>query len=236
MESVADLIRDGRGCLIDLRPLNLDPKLRNIYGTLAGDDLFIVNEFHRSKTFRKIHLEIAQLGSSLDILHCVFFPEPTFDLPIFGVDVVSNSEGISAAIVDLSPVGDSLPSEIESGLVDLTIPDFKNVRKIPQWGSIFSDYVQFIKPEDKIEEKEFLNLVRNYLDVLISNSLTGIPEPLESPLTIGRYQRQQLYCLQQKKNDKTRNVLAKTFSPQWADEYIDIVLFNCPTGYLDHLH
>jgi len=36
-------------------------------------------------------------------LHCVFFPDPKFDIPIFGMDLVKINDIVSAAIVDLSP-------------------------------------------------------------------------------------------------------------------------------------
>ncbi len=233
---MADQIRLRRDSLPGLRTLDLDPKLKNIYGTHAGDDLFIVNEFHQSRGFRKIHLEIAMLGSSLEILHCVFFPDPRFDVPIFGVDIVAGVDGISAAIVDLSPVTDVLPEAIVNDLVNIKIPSFKSVRKLPDWGEIFSEYVQFIRPDGSSEESLFLDLVDTFLNVLISNSISCEPELPHSPFTIERYARQEFYCIQQKRNDKTRKVLAKTFSPQWADEYIDMVLFNCPSTFLKHFN
>ncbi|KGG12328.1 Phycocyanobilin:ferredoxin oxidoreductase PcyA [Prochlorococcus sp. MIT 0601] len=215
--------------------MDLDPKLRNIYGKLADDELLIVNEVHKSIGFRKIHLEIAKIGSALEILHCVFFPDPRFDLPIFGVDIVAGIDGISAAIVDLSPVDESLPSSIRKNLEELNFPFFKNTRKLPEWGDIFSDYVLFIRPQGSSEKKSFQEIVNWFLDILIFNAKSIKPDSVSSPLTIARYNRQRNYCLQQKRNDKTRNVLAKTFGPNWADEYIDMVLFNCPKDFLEKL-
>ena len=52
---------------------------------------------------RKVHMEIASLGP-LDILHCIWYPDPEFDLPIFGADIVANNRMVSAAITDISPV------------------------------------------------------------------------------------------------------------------------------------
>ncbi len=234
MESVANRIRLHRESLVDLKPLDLDPKLKKIYGKFSGDELLIINEFHQSRGFRKIHIEIAKFGPALEILHCVFFPDPRFDLPIFGVDVVSSLDAISAAIVDLSPVGDALPESIERSLSKLDFPNFKHVRKLPDWGDIFSNYVQFIRPDSNKEVELFKTLVDEFLNVLISTCSLTKQELPDSAITIERYARQKFYCLQQKRNDKTRNVLAKTFSPHWAEEYIDMVLFSCPDGYLDH--
>ena len=88
----------------DVKSLSVDPKSTEIYSNNKKEELFIFNEFYQAKGFRKIHLEVAKLGNSFQILHCVFFPDPTFNVPIFGVDVVSASGGGTAAIVDLSPV------------------------------------------------------------------------------------------------------------------------------------
>jgi len=214
--------------LFDLKILDLDPKLKNIYGKFEGADLEISNQLHRARGFRKIHLEIANLANNLEILHCVFFPDPRFDLPIFGIDVVCNSQEVSAAIVDLSPVSGSLPSTIESSLKNIPIDSFKKVRTLPEWGHVFSPYVCFVRPNDSLENKKFLKIVDQYLNILISYSFSIDGESAESPLTIERYKKQQTYCLQQKLNDKTRTVLARMFNPIWADYYIDMVLFNCP--------
>ena len=200
----------------------------NIKGELNGEELFINNEIHSSRGLRRIHLEIARLGAGLEILHCVFFPEPTFDLPIFGVDVVSGTTGISAAIVDLSPVSEKLPLLIANQLRDMHIPYFKKKRELPKWGKIFSKYVLFVRPEGKGEEDYFLKVVDDFLQILVCSVPHLKPDTPDSSTTSERLNFQRVYCSQQKLNDKTRNVLAKAFSPQWADRYIENFLFENP--------
>ena len=233
LDSVATLISSCRSNFIDLVPLDIENDLKSIYGKFEGGDLFISNELHSSRAFRKIHLEIAGLGDGLQILHCVFFPEPTFDLPIFGVDVVIANAVISAAIVDLSPVGARLPIDIEQKLKSISRYKFKNQRELPEWGNIFSEYVCFVRLEGKEEKIYFFNLVERYLKILLQASFERSPENKLSPSTIERYEFQHNYCLQQKRNDKTRNVLAKAFNPQWADHYIEKLLFDSPHIYSD---
>ncbi len=228
LASLARLIRERRDQLPDLTLLGLAPELEEINGELDEEELFIFNEMHKCKGFRKLHLEIACLGSGLQILHCVFFPDPRFDLPIFGVDVVVGPAGISAAIVDLSPVGPVLPKDVIQSLESLAKPAFKQVRELPSWGTIFSPYVQFIRPISNDEEQCFLETVDGYLKAVISSLFRCKEDSLNSPTTMERYQVQFLYCLQQKNNDKTRNVLEKAFSAEWADRYIEGVLFECP--------
>ncbi len=228
LESTADLIRDSRQKLSDLDVLDLEAELKSVYKKVDGNDLFIVNELHKARGFRKLHLELARIGPNLQVLHCVFFPDPRFDIPIFGVDLVASANSLSAAIVDLSPVLEELPLEISSEITKNLSLNFKTIRPLPEWGNIFSSNVCFIKPESVMEEKRFLILVEQYLNTLISYTSSIEPESFSSATTIERHQRQLTYCLQQKLNDKTRNVLAKSFSPLWAERYIDIVLFECP--------
>ena len=97
-------IRDHRSLLEDLESIKVDPNLTNIISNEIGRELFIENEFHKAKGFRKLHIEIAEFSKNLKILHCVFFPDPKFDIPIFGMDLVKINDIVSAAIVDLSPV------------------------------------------------------------------------------------------------------------------------------------
>ncbi len=226
LEAVA-LVENKINSFDNVKALSLDPQLKQIYGSLNNEDLFIVNEFYQAKGFRKLHLEVASLGNSMQILHSVFFPDPCFEIPIFGVDLVVISDKISAAIVDLSPVTKNNSHIFNSSMASINIPKFKEFRDLPEWGNIFSPYVCFISPVDNNEEKSFLKLIGDYLSIL-STFLGNIkPDHSESFNTKERFNFQKLYCLHQKQNDKTRSVLTKFFGSSWANRYIDDILFDC---------
>ena len=222
-----ELIKNRINSLSDVKSLSFDPKSSEIHTNLNKEELFIINEFYQAKGFRKIHLEVAKLGNSLQILHCVFFPDPCYELPIFGVDLVISSNNISAAIVDLSPVGKYIHPQLISLMESLTVPQFKEPRMLPDWGFIFSQYVYFIRPIDLYEEKAFLKLIDQYLSILLSLLLIVKSDKINSEDTTRRYEYQKRYCLNQKRNDKTRVILSKLFGSAWADEYIDKILFEC---------
>jgi len=226
--ALAERIRACRDGLPELNPLTLSNDLEEIIGTLDGEALFISNEVHLCRGFRKLHLEIARLGLGLQILHCVFFPDPRFDLPVFGADIVASPAGISAAIIDLSPVGEQLPVAIESALKTTAMPAFQQVRELPTWATIFSPYVSFIRPVNEQEEAWFVELVDDYLRILGSAVESLQPDEPAAPSTLTRYHGQVSYCRQQKRNDKTRRVLEKAFGTEWADRYIEELLFDEP--------
>ena len=221
------LIKNRINLLTDVKPQYIEPKSSKIYSNLNEEELFIFNEFFQAQGFRKIHLEVAKLGKSMQILHCVFFPDPCYALPIFGADLVVNSNNISAAIVDLSPVGKHLPDSLIPQMRSLKVPKFKEPGKLPEWGFIFSPYVCFIRPVDVLEEKLFLELIDQYLSLLLSLLVRVDKDEINSLDTMERLTYQKRYCLNQKRNDKTRGILTKFFGSCWADEYINEILFEC---------
>ena len=228
VDALADRIRGCWSSLPELQPLAVDPELEAISGSLDGEDLYIRNELRRSRGLRKLHLETARLGAGLQILHCVFFPDPRYDLPVFGADIVAGRGVVSAAIVDLSPVDGSLPEPVRHRLESLPPRRFSQERDLPDWGTIFSPFVRFVRPADAAEEQQFIALVVDFLEVLAVSSREVQPQAIDHPDTVRRHQGQLSYCRQQKRNDKTRRVLEKAFNPEWADRYIEELLFDDP--------
>ncbi|MFN9548115.1 MAG: phycocyanobilin:ferredoxin oxidoreductase [Cyanobacteriota bacterium] len=228
VDALAARIRHIRQGLPELQPLQIDPALEAISGSLDGERLFIHNELHRSRGLRKLHLETARLGAGLQILHCVCFPDPCYDLPVFGADIVAGRGVVSAAIVDLSPVTGALPAPIASRLAQRPRPPFREIRELPAWGAIFSPHVLFVRPRTPEEEGWFVEEVATALELLAEASRSAMPLSWSEPATLARWEGQLRYCHQQKQNDKTRRVLEKAFNPQWANTYIETLLFDDP--------
>ena len=132
-------IREHRSKLEDLEGIKIDPNLTNIVSNEIGRELYIQNEFHKAKGFRKLHIEVAEFSKNLKILHCVFFPDPKFDIPIFGMDLVKINDIVSAAIVDLSPASQNQGMKYEKLLSEVDKSSFPISLDIMlvSFGSIF---------------------------------------------------------------------------------------------------
>ena len=68
----------------------------------------------------------------------------------------------------------------------------------------------------------------DFLRVLAEAVAAAEPQPWDHPATVKRHSAQLDYCQHQKRNDKTRRVLEKAFNPEWADRYIETLLFDDP--------
>jgi len=218
-------IREHRSMLDNLKKINIDPDLTNVISNEIGKEVVIENEFHKAKGFRKLHIEAAEFSKNLKILHCVFFPDPKFDIPIFGMDLVKVKDIVSAAIVDLSPTSNNQSNKYEKLLSEVDKSSFSSLREIPDWGEIFSENVLFTSLKNNSEKNAFCMVVDQYLSVLIKLSMKSKPE-FNEEIIQERIDYQKNYCLQQMKNEKTRLVLLKYFDEKWVNNYIKTVLFD----------
>lgn len=226
IRQLADCIESTWQNYLPLEPYHLPPELGYVEGRLEGEKLTIENSCYQTPQFRKMHLELAKVGNNLDILHCVMFPRPEFALPMFGTDLVGGRGQISAAIADLSSTNPdlTLPEGYHNALSALPPVDFAQVRELPEWGDIFSQFCLFIRPTSPEEEAQFLSRVKTFLEIHCQQALCASPlsdERREEVLAGQRY-----YCTKQQQNDKTRRVLEKAFGPEWAEHYMTTVLFD----------
>ncbi len=210
---------------LDLSPYYLPDDLGYVEGRMDEEKLIIENRCYQTPQFRKLHIELAKVGTMLDILHCVMFPRSDYALPMFGVDLVSGRSQIGMAIADLSPTSHdrTLPTAYQtalSGLPDLT---FSQRRELPEWGDIFSGFCLFVRPSNEAEETAFLARVESYLDLHCQRAIATQPTPEREAEILAR---QRYYCDRQQQNDKTRRVLEKAFGEAWAERYMTTVLFD----------
>ncbi|MGB3201942.1 MAG: phycocyanobilin:ferredoxin oxidoreductase [Nodosilinea sp.] len=225
IRSLADRIEATWQQYLDLSPYRLPEDLGYIEGRLEGEKLTIENRCYQTPQFRKLHLELARVGTKLDILHCVMFPRLDYDLPMFGCDLVGGQRQISAAIIDLSPVTGALPEGYTTALDALPTQTFDEERGLPDWGTIFSPYCRFIRPASPDEETAFVDLIVQYLALHCQQAVTTPAMPEQKAVVMAG---QRHYCEQQQKNDKTRRVLEKAFGEAWAERYMTTVLFDLP--------
>tara|TARA_B100000427_G_scaffold17697_1_gene13701 strand:+ start:3773 stop:4441 length:669 start_codon:yes stop_codon:yes gene_type:complete len=219
MRELVNVIRNGWESL-DVEPLETQ------LGKIEKDDLTINNEMYKCKGLRKIHLETATAGK-LNIVHTVFWPDPNYNIPIFGCDIVSVGNIITAAIVDISPIRGCEDIYDEISVVSNSF-QFSERRPLPLWADeIFSPFCKFVKLTQPAEKIEFLRITKEYLDIFIKRVKESKYDETWVR-TMLRYDDQIWYAKQQRKNKKTLAVLSKWFDDDWASTYIDEVLFDVP--------
>ena len=90
---------------------------------------------------------------------------------------------------------------------------------------MFSPYCKFTRLESAKDISKFNEVVDQYLEIFVG-SVWNEDEDLDG--ADERYDGQVDYCKEQKLNDKTRNILIKFFGKEWADTYMNEILFSEP--------
>jgi phycocyanobilin:ferredoxin oxidoreductase len=225
IQSLADSILDSWNEHFEMKEIEIPEEFGRIEKS-SGDEeeVYIENYVWETEKFRKIHLEVAQMKSGLDILHTNMYPRYEYDLPIFGADIVASSKSVGAAIVDISSIKEdrSLPESYK--ILDIVSDrEFEKDKKMPEWGDVFSEYCVFVSPTEE-EYNKFVNIAFTYLNYhcAISNITKPVGNVQEN------YEGHKHYCEKQRKNNKTRGVLKSIFGDEFADKYISEMLFDYP--------
>jgi len=243
MGKLATVLEEVLHAKMELMPFELPENMGYVEATYEGDQCAIQNSVWRTKSFRKIHIELATFfnkkgeGTGLDVLHCVVFPDPEavgHTVPMFGCDLVCVKSKITAAIVDLSPVSSDkkLPADYLEAFERRAgkFTKFTSPRDLPEFGKlIFSDQCQFVRPVDDAEEAMFVDLCREVLSLHCELADTRLGIKHEKRSVQEAVDGQTYYCEQQSKNDKTRRILNQSFGVEWTDMYMAQVLFDVPT-------
>jgi len=96
---------------------------------------------------RKLHLRNSPARAVCRILHCVFFPDPRFDLPVFGMPTSLAGPGrVSAAIADrfVPPVHPACRHRHWPGGVAGSTRFSLAAQTLPALGTIFSPFVALL--------------------------------------------------------------------------------------------
>jgi phycocyanobilin:ferredoxin oxidoreductase len=186
-----------------------------------GEGLEIETEDFGWENYRylSIHFRIAHIerysDKNLEVLHITTFPHQDSSNPIFGFDIITTDKKPLAAFLDYSPVFSNISYK--------TDVIFENQYKLPEWANnIFSKSAISIIPSE--QDLDYLvNIVEDayqkYIDLCINYK--PIPYPYQSVVK----DKQNYYCDQQQRNERTYNVLKAKLGEERAKKFMSEILF-----------
>ena len=180
---------------------------------IPTEDFGWSNKRYVGENYRLAHIE-RYSDTNLEVLHFTCFPNPTFQHPIFGFDIITTDKKPLAAFMDWSPVDNKV--SIESRYT------FEKPYPLPDWAKlIFSPNALAIIPNDYEMDSLSNNVVESfeiYLDVLNNSK-----ETLNRVNYIVAAQNR--YCENQQKNERTFNVLKAKLGEERARYFMENILF-----------
>ncbi|MBK1659286.1 hypothetical protein [Paracraurococcus ruber] len=174
--------------------------------------------------WRRLHVEFLAIPGEIAVLHCCGMPQPHLALPVLGFDVVAGREKATGCFLDLSPtVAAASPAILDwaAGVVPLRA-GLGEQRALPDWASIFSPHVVAVRPRDPAEVEAGLALGEATMAAMLALARIPAADPAAMAAAQSRYVEGQ------RRNDRTRRMLAGCIGAPLADAFIADCLFPLP--------
>ncbi len=221
---------------IDLKPYPIPPGFDRKEGFMGKgkkqEKVVTTSHAFCSAKLRQIRAAHVQGGNSLQVLNFVIFPEPHYDLPFFGADLVTLPGGHLIAL-DMQPLFRDDP-QYQKKYTEPILPIFQEHQQHLAWGGDFPAEAQpFFSPAflwtrpQKTEVVEtrvfaaFKDYLQAYLTFVNQAQPIGDREKLAAIL-----QAQKRYINYRAEKDPARGMFTRLYGSEWTEEYIHGFLFD----------
>ncbi|SFK70884.1 hypothetical protein [Falsiroseomonas stagni] len=222
LEAAADALAATAAALPGARSLPMEDWLARAVseGTLRRPIAWR-NTVVRTATLRRLHVEYFAIPGEIAVLHACAFPHLDQALPIYGFDVIAGQDRATGCFLDLSPTvqeADPLIAAWADGM-EPRRGALGASRILPEWTAIFSPRVVAVRPGDAAAFEAGLALGAETLAQLVA----ATPIARCDAATMAAAQAR--YIEGQRRNDRTRRMLAGCIGVDLADAFIAECLF-----------
>ena len=186
----------------------------------------------KSKKLRQIRAAHVEGGNSLQVLNFVIFPDPNYDLPFFGADLVTLPGGHLIAI-DMQPLF-SQNESYQAKYSEPIMPMFHEYQQDLPWGGDFPEEAQqYFSPaflwtrpsETEVVKTKVFAAFCDYLNAYID--FVEQAEPVRDPQQLSAILKaHKSYANYRAEKDPARGMLTRLYGAEWTEEYIHGFLFD----------
>jgi 15,16-dihydrobiliverdin:ferredoxin oxidoreductase len=216
---------------------NLEPDLTALsdfgYQENTEKKARIVSQCYKSSEYRKIRMTYYDAGDNTQVFNSVWYPDPKYNLPILGIDLLAFNRKKYLAIVDFQPLYAN-EDEHAQAFTHRLAPIKNQYQSLKgQMSSKFYDETQFFSKqmlfarfeEEKIVQKDLYPAFKRY--VMMHNRLLKDTRPHFDPELQERVlSRHVAYDTYSAERDPATGLFAAMFGKEWADDYVFDFLFS----------
>jgi 15,16-dihydrobiliverdin:ferredoxin oxidoreductase len=191
----------------------------------------IVNLCATSKEYRKIRLTYYDAGDNCQVFNAVFYPDPKYNLPVLGIDLLAFNRKKYLAIVDFQPIHQE-EEKHACTFEHLLAPIKSKYDSLKgQMSSKFYDETQFFSKQMLFSRFENENVITDELfpafTKYVETHLRLIRDTPANEATVEQVlERQQAYDTYSAERDPAAGLFCAMFGAEWADDYIHNFLFS----------
>jgi len=198
---------------------NLDKKAR------------IVSQCYKSDEYRKIRMTYYDAGDNTQVFNSVWYPDPKYNLPVLGIDLLAFNRKKYLAIVDFQPIHEN--EEDHAATYEHRLSPIKNQYESlkGKMSAKFYDEAQFFSQEMLFARFEDGDVVSNDLFpafkryIMMHNRLIKETTP-DAEGADFVLERQKAYDTYSAERDPATGLFAAMFGKDWADSYVFDFLFS----------
>ena len=191
----------------------------------------IVNLCASSKEYRKIRMTYYDAGDNTQVFNSVWYPDPAYNLPVLGIDLLAFNRKKYLAIVDFQPLHDDESDHAQTyeHLLQPIKDKYDSLKgrmssKFYDETQFFSQQMLFARFEDENVVGDdllpaFQSYVQTHLDLV--RSTEEKPEDMKMVL-----ERQKEYDTYSAERDPATGLFAAMYGAEWADEFVYDFLFS----------
>lgn len=197
----------------------------------------IVSICGSSKEYRKIRMTYYDAGETTQVYNSVWYPNPEYNLPVLGIDLLAFNSKKFLAIVDFQPIHDSEDDHAKNyeHLLQPIKDKYDSLKgrmssKFYDETKHFSQQMLFARFDDEdIVNRDlfpaFQSYVQTHLDLIRST------EPNKDPRDVDAVTKQiQKYDTYSADRDPATGLFAAMYGKDWAEDFVHNFLFDTSDG------
>lgn len=203
------------------------------YGYMDNQDkkARIVNHCYQSDEYRKIRMTYYDAGDNTQVFNSVWYPDPAYNLPVLGIDLLAFNRKKYLAIVDFQPL-----HEVEADHATTYEHRLKPIKEKydtlqGRMSSKFYDETQFFSQQMLFARFDDENVVHDELFpafkqyVKLHTDLIKETDADESERG-AILEKQRAYDTYSAERDPATGLFAAMFGKEWADDFVFNFLFS----------
>ena len=191
----------------------------------------IVNLCASSKEYRKIRMTYYDAGDNTQVFNAVWYPDPKYNLPVLGIDLLAFNRKKYLAIVDFQPIHDD-ESDHAANYEHLLEPIKEKYDSLKgRMSSKFYDETQFFSQQmlfarfdnEDVVHDDLLPAFKSYVETHVDLVKSTKPNPSDVDMVL---ERQKEYDTYSAERDPATGLFAAMYGAEWANDFVHDFLFS----------
>lgn len=191
----------------------------------------IVNMNLSSREYSKIRMTYYDAGNNTQVFNSVWYPDPTYNLPILGIDLLAFNRKKYLAIVDFQPIHEK--EEDHASKYENILKPIKDQYEFlkGRMSSKFYDETKFFSQEmlfarfdnENVVSEDLFPAFQSYVDEHVKLVKSTKPNPSATDAVINRHIAYDTYSAER---DPATGLFAAMFGGKWANDFVHKFLFS----------